>query len=232
MLGFPFRTMCQLLRSATVRFGLLGQHVRPPTVGHPPAALSRLPSISQTHARDRRLLSTSAAAGSSSKALITWDEIRQLRSSPRPALLLGAAGLVPFAAAPALMLSSGAFSPELLHAQLAYGACILSFLGGVRWGLTLPEGAPQPPDWRNLGQAVAPSLVAWAGLLTPPAAGSLFVMAGLGVAAYWDVTLYGYPGWFKALRFCLSVGAILAMWTVLMCKWFLAERPAAGKAEK
>ncbi|XP_037086341.1 transmembrane protein 69-like, partial [Pollicipes pollicipes] len=148
----------------------------------------------------------------------------------RPALLLGVAGLVPFAAAPVLMLRAGTFNPELLHAQLAYGACILSFLGGVRWGLTLPDGSPQPPSWANLGQSVAPSLVAWAGLLASPSAGGLLLISGLAVAAYWDITLYGYPAWYKALRFCLSLGAILALWTALMCKWFLqgpsCEKPA------
>ena len=166
----------------------------------------------------------------SSRALVVLDDLRQLPQSPRPALLLGAAGLLPFAAAPVLMLRAGHFSPELLHAQLAYGACILSFLGGVRWGVTLPDGAPQPPDWANLTRSVTPSLVAWAGLLTPPGAGGLLLIAGLGLAGYWDLVMYGYPAWFKALRFCLSVGAILSLWTALMCKWFLVDTEAGKPA--
>ncbi|XP_043242370.1 transmembrane protein 69-like, partial [Amphibalanus amphitrite] len=167
-----------------------------------------------------------------SRALVVLDDLRQLPQSPRPALLLGAAGLLPFAAAPVLMLRTGHFSAELLHAQLAYGACILSFLGGVRWGVTLPDGAPQRPDWANLTRSVTPSLVAWAGLLAPPSAGGLMLIGGLGLAGYWDMVMYGYPAWFKALRFCLSVGAILSLWTALMCKWFLVDQEkAAAKPE-
>ena len=172
----------------------------------------------------------SAGPARRSRALVALDDLRQLPQSPRPALLLGAAGLLPFAAAPVLMLRAGHFSADLLHAQLAYGACILSFLGGVRWGLTLPDGAPQPPDWANLTRSVTPSLVAWAGLLTPPAAGGLLLIGGLGLAGYWDLVLVGYPAWFKALRFCLSVGAILSLWTALMCRWFLADRDQPADA--
>ena len=67
----------------------------------------------------------------------------QVRHSPTPALVLGISGLIPFVAAPLYMHYSGAFLPEIATAQLAYGASILSFLGGVRWGLTLPLGSTQ-----------------------------------------------------------------------------------------
>ncbi|CAL4106346.1 unnamed protein product, partial [Meganyctiphanes norvegica] len=73
---------------------------------------------------------------------LNW-RIPEVAHSPTPALVLGFSGLIPFVAAPFYMYYSGAFLPEVATAQLAYGATILSFLGGVRWGLTLPLGSTQ-----------------------------------------------------------------------------------------
>lgn len=194
-------------------------------------ALLRLPAAPLTGRRCCPPLSTSPSSSSSSRALVLLEDLRELPRAPRPALLLGAAGLLPFAAAPLLMVHWGVFSAPLLHAQLAYGATILAFLGGVRWGASLPADAPHRPDWPTLTMAVSPQLVAWTALVAPAAPGALLVISGLAVAAYWDILLPGYPGWFKALRFCLSVGAILAMWTALMCKWLLpADKAGAAVA--
>ena len=55
--------------------------------------------------------------------------------------------------------------------QLAYGASILSFLGGVRWGMLVNPGAPIAGSWLQYSYAVAPSLVAWSALLMPPVTG-------------------------------------------------------------
>ena len=79
-----------------------------------------------------------------------------------PALAYGLGGLVPFVTIPAHMVNAGVFIPELAYCHLAYGAIILSFLGGTRWGLTLPHPQVsfrcgktlQPPCFRlinNLG---------------------------------------------------------------------------------
>ncbi len=56
--------------------------------------------------------------------------------------------------------------------QLAYGASILSFLGGVRWGMLVTPGTPITGSWLQYSYAVAPSLVAWSALLMPPVAGN------------------------------------------------------------
>ena len=67
--------------------------------------------------------------GTPTKALAIWEDLGQLKRSPAPALSLGLAGLIPFAAAPLYMGQAGVFMPEVATAQLAYGATILSFLG-------------------------------------------------------------------------------------------------------
>lgn len=150
--------------------------------------------------------------------------LHQVRHSPKPALVLGFSGLVPFVAVPAYMMSTGIYAAELAQAQLFYGASILSFLGGVRWGLTLSEGSSQLPDWHNLGYSVTPSLVAWLGLLAPHSFGVLTVIGGLGIAGYMDIAMWGYPGWFKGMRFCLTFIAVLSLWTSLIFKMTLTTQ--------
>ena len=165
------------------------------------------------------------------KALTVWQSMRELPRSPLPALTLGLSGLIPFVSAPFYMIMSGNFCPTIAYAQVAYGASILSFLGGVRWGFTLPEDSPLQPDWTNLGYSVLPSLVAWVGLLVPHPWSLVTVMGGLGAAAYSDLAVWGYPAWFKGLRFLLSLVAILALWTTCMCAMMLTGQSRSPDSE-
>ncbi|XP_042242584.1 transmembrane protein 69-like isoform X2 [Homarus americanus] len=155
--------------------------------------------------------------------LAILDNVKQVRHSPTPALALGFSGLIPFVAAPVYMITTGVFEPDIAQAQLFYGASILSFLGGVRWGLTLPEVSSQPPDWHNLGYSVTPSLIAWLGLLAPHSVGVLTVITGLGFTGYMDLAMWGYPNWFKGMRFCLTFVAVLSLWTSFIIKYILDE---------
>lgn len=157
------------------------------------------------------------------KSLTVWRNLKDLRASPLPALTLGLSGLIPFAGVPMYMIATSTYMHSVAFLQVAYGAAILSFLGGVRWGFTLPEENPVQPDWTNLGYSVVPPLIAWTGLALPSPASLLTVMGGLGFAAYYDMASYGYPGWFKGLRFVLSLGAILSLWSTLMCSLLLKD---------
>ncbi|XP_013774317.1 transmembrane protein 69-like [Limulus polyphemus] len=163
------------------------------------------------------------------KALQIISDLRHLKASPAAALTYGFLGLIPFLVPPFYIMSSEVYIPSLAFAQLAYGAVILSFLGGVRWGITLPEESIVKPDWQCLGYSVLPSLIAWVGLLLPDYLNTLTVIGGLGLAAYLDTTMYGYPPWFKALRFTLSFIALLALWTTLTCSLMYEHK---GKAKK
>lgn len=110
-----------------------------------PGALSFLPrgqravlassssSITSLASLQRRPFHTTEKASES--ALTVWQDLKELRRSPTAPLIMGFSGLLPFAAAPLYMVQAGAFAPEVASAQLAYGAAILSFLGGVRWGM-------------------------------------------------------------------------------------------------
>lgn len=163
-----------------------------------------------------------------SKALVLVKDLKHLSSSPGPALTLGLSGLVPFVGIPGYMILSGGFLEGLAFSQIAYGACILSFVGAVRWGTALTEQDVVRPNWFNLGYSVVPSLVAWTALMLPNSLAIIVLMGGLAGTAYMDLTMFGYPAWFKALRFLLSLVAVLSLWTTLLCSFTMSD----GKKKK
>ncbi|XP_053324886.1 transmembrane protein 69 [Spea bombifrons] len=145
--------------------------------------------------------------------LLRYD-MRSLKDAPKPALYLGLGGLIPFVAAPLVMNATACYYPEVAFAQVAYGASILSFLGGVRWGFAIPEGSPAKPDWKNLANSTVPALLAWLALLFREdlSESTFFVIMGLGIALHYDLSLLPtYPPWFKALRAILTLVAILSL---------------------
>jgi len=152
------------------------------------------------------------------KALIL---VKEAKMSPLPALTVGLAGLIPFVAAPMYMMGAHLYMPSVAFAQVAYGAAILSFNGGIRMGLTLPKGAVVELNWFNLGYGAASTVVATLGLLLPNPLSAFTIMTGLGVVAYFDMAMHGYPAWYKGLRFVTAFIAILSLWTTLMCALML-----------
>jgi len=61
---------------------------------------------------------------------------------------LGYAGLAPFVGLALLLwLVSPDLHPFVALALAAYGAAIVSFLGGIHWGIGLWSGASCPPCW-------------------------------------------------------------------------------------
>lgn len=144
--------------------------------------------------------------------LLRYD-MKDLPKSPKPALYLGFAGLLPFACPTLFMGMTENFIPELAYAQVAYGASILSFLGGARWGFALPPSSPAKPDWINLSNSVVPPLLAWATMLMGDiiSATTMLIM-GLGIALHYDLSLLPtYPSWFKALRAILTAVAGISL---------------------
>lgn len=154
-------------------------------------------------------------------------DMRELKNAPKPALYLGFSGLIPFVSAPLLMAIMESYYPEVAFAQVAYGASIVSFLGGARWGFALPETSPAKPDWLNLANSVVPSLIAWLALLFSHSItqSSMIVIIGLGVSLHYDLALLPtYPSWFKALRTILTTVAFLSLLGTLFIKEFYPEK--------
>ena len=139
---------------------------------------------------------------------------------PYVPLGLGLAGLIPFWALAIGLSLRGAFglTPELLESALAtYGAIILSFLGGIRWGLAVAADAGENGSSEHKANyviSVVPSLLAWAALAAPEPwrLGLLaLIAAALGPIDLGLVRAGITPVWFGRLRLILSTGAGVAL---------------------
>jgi len=131
-------------------------------------------------------------------------------SVPHVAAWLGGTGALPFAAL--LMLTI--FGPPdwtawAGQALAFYGAVILSFLGGIQWGLAVSDG-PQITEsrlGRRLAISVVPSLIGWAALLMPMDIGLFVLAAAFALVLFLDVqaSMKGEaPGWYPKLRLPLT----------------------------
>ncbi|WP_425088263.1 DUF3429 domain-containing protein [Stappia sp.] len=145
------------------------------------------------------------------------DSAVEKRPAPRLSRMLGYAGLLPFLAG-ALYLTAAAF--RLVDAQFAafatlaltvYGAVILSFLGGVRWGIAVASARAEAGVfvW-----SVMPSLGGWVAVLLPPSWGLLMLACGFLLQGGWDLhagekgTL---PQWYVRLRRRLTVVVVASL---------------------
>jgi Protein of unknown function (DUF3429) len=126
---------------------------------------------------------------------------------------LGYAGLIPFVLGSALIwligdrdLDQHAF---VSLAMSAYAGLIISFLGGIHWGLCFARGQTgrQPLIW-----GIGAALLAWLGVLMAPYAG-LALHGGVLIACYvFDRRVYpllGAADWLT-LRFRLTLVAALS----------------------
>ena len=131
---------------------------------------------------------------------------------PSAAKWLGALGAIPFV----LLALAGpiieASFHERIHFGLAtYGAVILSFLGGIHWGLAIADSGSVQSNgatFARLGISVVPSIVGWGALLLSRPIG-LLVLA----AAFLGLLLFDLhasrktqtPAWYPKLRWPLTV---------------------------
>lgn len=131
---------------------------------------------------------------------------------PLPVKLLGATGAIPFVTTAIV----AAFGPEdwsawAAHALAYYGAVILSFLGGIHWGLAISNDRAAKISAVRLCWSVVPSLIAWGALLLPLFYGLMVLTAAFGLALYVDTragTRAVVPSWFPGLRTALSIAVI------------------------
>jgi hypothetical protein len=130
--------------------------------------------------------------------------------TPKAATQLGLAGLIPFVALAALALAGPeGWTDTVLKALAYYGATILAFMGGCRWGFAC-AGMGQGPTLRLLALAVAPSLWAWVALMLPPPFEKEMLGLGLLILYVMDLKLTadgGAPAWWPRLRLPLTLGA-------------------------
>uniref|UniRef100_A0A8C9FLV9 Transmembrane protein 69 n=1 Tax=Pavo cristatus TaxID=9049 RepID=A0A8C9FLV9_PAVCR len=146
--------------------------------------------------------------------------MKSLKDSPKPALYLSLAGLIPLVSVPLLMAFQRTYHPELAFVQVTYGAVIVSFIGGMRWGFAVPEDSPAKPDWLNLANSTVLPLLAWQALLFKDITSSaVMVVLSLGIALHYDLSLLPtYPLWFTGLRIVVTVVAVLSLLATVAVK--------------
>ncbi len=134
---------------------------------------------------------------------------------PASALYLGIAGVVPFWLATLLFWSTSdpVGSERAAAITIGYGAVILSFLGGIRWGL---EIAPAGRTVRGLTLAVSvvPALAGFAAMFMPVLIALAVLVCGFLLQALWDVVAADkgrLPQWFATLRMVLSALVVPAI---------------------
>jgi hypothetical protein len=155
-----------------------------------------------------------------------------MNPASRPALpaytaALGYGGLIPFIACALAMLVLPEPDPRRLAGRIlvGYGAVILSFLGGVHWGLVLRETGARAAGMLAVG--VIPSLVGWLTLLLP-----FETAVAIQVAAFAGFWLYEHrvlgdaaiPPAYLSLRRMLTLGACASLGLALMAPSLLPER--------
>ncbi len=132
---------------------------------------------------------------------------------PLPALVLGLAGLIPFVGLSIASFSvEGIIRSEVVFTLIAYGAVILSFLGGVHWGVAL--GVPALLSWSRLIISVIPSLVGWVALLIADyQAIMLLVLAFIAMLVVDIVAMRRnvFPQWYGQLRWILTTVASISL---------------------
>lgn len=135
---------------------------------------------------------------------------------PRSAAVLGTLGLTPFVGlATGAAVSDDSLQAAMATALVAYGAVILSFLGGIQWGLALQHGGDGTPRAGLLCLSVVPSLAGWAALLlTSPSIGA-GLLAGCFAAVFaidaWLSMRGAAPSWYPRLRAPLTIIAATSL---------------------
>lgn len=131
---------------------------------------------------------------------------------PKPAAYLGALGALLFAVLSGAALFSVAETAAWLeHVLLIYGAVVLSFLGGIHWGLAI---ATDDVSWPRLMVGVVPSLVGWLSVFLPTPWSFWVIGFGFGGMLIADHTATGReytPLWFPRLRYPLTFAVFVCL---------------------
>jgi hypothetical protein len=129
-------------------------------------------------------------------------------SVPRVVLTYGLLGLIPFLVPPLAGLFWPGYRAWAASLLALYGALILSFLGGARWGMAV--GEPHP-DAKIVSLSMLPTVAGFALLVTPDLVRLPGLAAALALHWLWDIRSSGLPVWYPTLRSLLTAGAVLGL---------------------
>ena len=137
----------------------------------------------------------------------------------RIAWVLAVAGVIPFViATAALFAKESHIRVPAIAALVTYAAVIVSFLGGIEWGLALrDEAGTERTRAMALGFSAVPSMAAWAVLWLPSptwqVGAALGIFIGVWAADQWMASRGLLPAWFVDLRTAVTalVSVVLAV---------------------
>lgn len=152
------------------------------------------------------------------RAFFADDMATHADHRPASVTWLGHGGLLPFVGLALAALLAPTWRAVALHALLAYGAVILSFVGALHWGLAMAQ--PGLDDrWRQRAfvWSVVPSLIGWAAIAwpdAPAAAGAIALAGGFLLHLQQDHALAratALPAWYLPLRRRLTLIAVASL---------------------
>lgn len=133
------------------------------------------------------------------------------KKAPQTALLLGYAGLTFLAGAVFSLPIAASLWPWGNMLLLNYAAIILSFMGGVHWGVAM---LPNPIEKSRMVKSVIPSLAALIGIVIGGNAGLMILAIGfIGLLFYDEVEARkGHlTDWYPLLRRPLTTTVVLCL---------------------
>jgi hypothetical protein len=153
--------------------------------------------------------------------IFSSETIGEPKRIPAMAIALSLAGFLPFAGLTLLLFTAAPSSATVslvLAALIGYGAVILSFLGGIRWGATLGE-RNSSAQALALSVSIIPAIVGWAAVLLLSARGQAFAPLSLLIAGFvtqglWDLVgarSGALPQWFARLRLPLTLAVTVCL---------------------
>jgi Protein of unknown function (DUF3429) len=134
-------------------------------------------------------------------------------SAPAPLWTIALLALAPFPILAAFYAYGAPSSAaQALSAVLTWSALVLSFLGGVRWGL---ESSRPSPRWYRLSASVLSSIAAWFLLMALDELGAAWVIGGF-MAAFilqwlFDHAAPDVPARYPRLSTVLTAGACVSL---------------------
>lgn len=145
--------------------------------------------------------------------VISEGQYSNYKSAPQTVQMISFSGLVPMLGIPVLALLSGHASYSCVHAHLACGATILSFLGGSNWNEAITSNNV---SYGKLGWCITPQIIGWTSMLLPIPLGMMLASVGFCLSLIHDVLLSNYPQWMKSLRLVLTGGILMSFLLMLI----------------
>ena len=136
------------------------------------------------------------------------------QSPPQVPMALMFAGIIPFVSTAGLMFvwrDTPALKVTMSPWLLVYAALILSFLGGVRWGVEIAKR--ERPRFAELGPATLGALIGWGLVMAAfqhgfPAWTFAAMMVALILHFLYDIISPELPLWYRRLRLWPTLGAV------------------------